>query len=314
MKKPTPIPGISWHTFPESAVIEGRDGRASISFGGIPVPVEDADFRAIDGGDPDYDMVGRGIYTALRANPECTWNTVYAGWLRDHYPHLLAELASHIIMLDQKDVDVSYLDRKINYMKVMALLEPDNPTLAAELGAACLDRGLRMSSLQQCTVMIYRAEKYLSLAAASSPQNIKARLQLAEARYLIGRYESAALVWKELLPCLDSSDGERLRARSERIDKGSLPKIPPVDYLEAIGVAFAFFQDAEYEECAAILADVLDDLVFVEEFPLPEVWHHLGICYQNMAMPKNAVECFNEALKRDPGFPDSKSALEALAC
>src|SRR5512140_1946714 len=121
MNIPTPIVGISWYTPTQSAVLDGRDGRASISFDGVPIPLLDADFKALgSGAEPDYDMVGRGIYAALRANPDCRWNSVYAGWLRDAYPHLLAELASHIIMLDHKDVDVTYLDRKINYMKVMA--------------------------------------------------------------------------------------------------------------------------------------------------------------------------------------------------
>jgi tetratricopeptide (TPR) repeat protein len=294
-------------------VIDGRDGRASVNFDGIPVPLENADFKALDGAAPDYDMVGRGIYTALRTNPDCQWNSVYAAWLRDAYPHLLAELASHILMLDHKDVDVLYLDRKINYMKIMALLDPGNHTLSAEIGAACLDRGLRMSSLQQCTVHLYRAEKYLTTAVDKAPGETLPLLNLAEVQYLLGRYEAAALSWEGLYSVLEKPESERLQLRSNRIREGKLPKIPPVDYLEAIGVAFESFQSGDYEECAAIIADVLDDLVFIEDFPMPEVWHHLGLCYQNLAMPKNAAECFEEALKRDPGYDDARKALEALA-
>jgi len=312
MNKPTAINGISWYTHPGSSVLEGRDGRAIISFDGIPVPLENADFKALAGAEPDYDMVGRGIYSALRANPDCSWNTVYAGWLRDAYPHLLAELASHILMLDHKDVDITYIDRKINYMKIMSLLDPENSDLTAEIGAACLDRGLRMSALQQCTVMIYRAEKYLSRAVEKSPDNIQARLRLAEVQYLIGRYELASKTWNDLHLSISGADSERLKNRSQRINEGKVPRIPPVDYLEAIGVAFGAFQSDDYEECAGILADVLDDLVFVEDLPMPEVWHHLGLCYQNMAMPKNAVECYEEALKCDPEFADSRNALNAL--
>lgn len=311
--KPSPITGITWHTPPRSAVLQGRDGRAVISFEGVTVPLLDADFKALEGGEPDYDMVGRGVYAALRTNPDCSGNALYAGWLRDAYPHLLGELASHIIMLDHKDVDVSYLDRKINYLKVMALLDPENSALTAEIGAACLDRGLSMSALQQCTVMIYRAEKFLAAAVEKSADNLQARVRHAEAQYLIGRYELAAAAWGELESLLDAGDSQRLKLRRERITGGGVPKIPPVDYLEAIGVAFGCFQSGDYEECAAILSDVLDDLVFVEDFPLPEVWHHLGLCYQNLAMPKNAVECFVEALRRDPEFTDARIALEALA-
>ena len=71
-------------------------------------------------------------------------------------------------------------------------------------------------------------------------------------------------------------------------------------------------RDAECLLVAKTRRDVLDDLVFVEEFSVPEVWHYLGICYQNLAMPVNARECFNQALARDPGFLDARNALEAL--
>ncbi|GAM11066.1 tetratricopeptide repeat protein [Geobacter sp. OR-1] len=313
MNRPTPITGITWYTPSPGTLLEGRDGRASILFDGIPIPLENADFKALAGAEPDYDMVGRGIYSALRTNPDCSCNTIYATWLRDAYPHLLAELASHILMLDHKEVDVSYLDRKINYMKVMFLLEPDNAGLAAEIGAACLDRGLRMSSLLQCTVMLYRAEKYLEMAVDKTPDDLNVRLRYAEVQYLLGRYENASRIWGELRPLIERPESERLLLRTERILAGKFPKIPPVDYLEAIGVAFACFQSGDVEECAAILADVLDDQVFIEDFPMPEVWHHLGLCYQNLAMPKNAAECFTEALNRDPGYDDARKSLDALA-
>src|SRR5512145_2309971 len=110
MNNPTPINGITYYLPPAGAGIEGRDGRASIRFEGVPVPLDTSDYEMLDGAGPDYDMVGRGIYTALRVNPDCAFNRMYAVWLRDAYPHLFAEMATHILMLDHKDVDVAYLD------------------------------------------------------------------------------------------------------------------------------------------------------------------------------------------------------------
>lgn len=312
MHKPTPIYGISWYKPEKSSVLESRDGRAVINFKGIPVPLENADFKDLAGAEPGYDMVGRGIYTALRTNPDCSWNTVYAEWLRDAYPHLLAELASHIIMLDNKDVDVKYLDRKICYMRIMALLEPDNASLASEIGAACLDRGTRMSALHQCTVMLYRAEKYLSIAVNLSPDDLQSRLRLAEVDYLIGRYDAAARIWNDLLDEMKGDDRERTNLRLKKISEGKVPRIPPVDYFEAVGVAFECYQSGAFEESSAILSDLLDDIVFVEDFPLPEVWHHLGLCYRNLAMPEKAKDCFNEALRLYPEFIECRNSLDAL--
>lgn len=293
--------------------MEARDGRVSLSFGDIPVPLTEEDHQALSGGEPDYDMVGRGIYFALRNNPDCVHGQVYAGWIRDAYPHHLAELANMIVMLDRKDVEVSYLDRKVNYLKIMALLEPDNPLLPAEIGATLLDRGLRMSALHQSTVMLYRAEAFLNRAREMSPSDVTVRARLGEVHYLLGHYAEAAGLWDELLQESGDDKTAHLAASRDMIRAGTLPRIPPVDYLEAVAVAFGYYQTGEFEECAAILNDVLDDLVFCERFPLPEVWYYLGQCYQNLAMPRNAEDCFSEALKRDPEYSEAREALAGMS-
>jgi len=295
-------------------VLEGRDGRVSIAFtDGIPVPLEEADHQKLDETGLGYDMVGRGIYLALRNNPDCVNSAIYAGWLRDAYPHYLAELASHILMLDNKDVEVSYLDRKINYLKVMALLQPDDPGILGQIGATFLDRGTRMSALHQSTVNLYRAETFLKRAVELNSSDATVKLHLGEVLYLLGRYQQASENWRDILPGLKGADAERLVARCAKVEGGAIPRVPPVDYLEAIGVAFGCYQGGDFEECAAILRDVLDDLAFCEEFPLPEVWYYLGLCFQNLAMPRDAEKCLREALQRDPGFTDAQQALTDLA-
>lgn len=293
--------------------MEARDGRVSLTFDDVPVPLTEEDHLALNGGAPDYDMVGRGIYLALRNNPDCAFGPVYAGWLRDAYPHHLAELANMIVMLDRKDVDVPYLDRKVNYLKIMTLLEPDNHLLPAEIGAVLLDRGLRMSALHQSTVMLYRAEAFLKRAHEMSPADDTVKARLGEVHYLLGHYGEAAGLWDELLQGSKDDKTAHLASSLDMIRAGRLPRIPPVDYLEAIGVAFGYYQTGEFEECAAILNDVLDDLAFCERFPLPEVWYYLGQCYQNLAMPRNAEDCFSEALKKNPDYSEAHEALAGMS-
>ena len=94
----------------------------------------DEDFLTIEGDSvPGYDMVGRGIYQALRQNPECTFAADYAAVLKEAYPHIISELGGQIIMLDAKEVDTPYLDRKINFLRIMSLFDPDNAGLHLEI-------------------------------------------------------------------------------------------------------------------------------------------------------------------------------------
>jgi tetratricopeptide (TPR) repeat protein len=170
-----------------------------------------------------------------------------------------------------------------------------------------------MSALHQSTVALYRAETYFKRSLEISPDDDTVKSRLAEVHYLLGHYEEAAGIWSGLADTAFGGSSGRRADRLARIKAGTTPRIPPVDYLEAIGVAFDCYQADDFEECAAILEDILDDIVFCEDFPLPEVWYYLGQCYQNLAMPRKAADCFGEALKLEPGYPEAKDALAGLS-
>lgn len=283
-----------------------------ISYGGTPIPLLEADYNAMEGVYPSYDAVGRGIYQALRINPDCAFGEDYAHLLKEAYPHFLSELASHILMLEKKDVEVTYLDRKINYLKIFALIEPDNPQFPLEIGLTLLDKGLRLSALHLATTSLYRAEEFLRRAFKLSPEDVNIRHHLGEVSYLLGRYDDAAFFWRGIISSLPAEEKEKLEGRMQRIGQGAIPMVPVVDYLEAIGVALDSHQQGEYEAAAAILQDILDDEIFREEFPLPEVWYVLGDCYKGLGMPRYAEDYLKEALTLNPDYAEAKSALEKL--
>ena len=133
--QPTILDGIIYFTPPNDYLLSGRDGRVALLWEGKPpIPLLEEDFAdAAASGAPDYDMVGRGIYQALRLNPDCIGGIEYAGVLKDAYPHIISELGGQIIMLDAKEVDAPYLDRKINLLKIMALLDQDNAGIPLEI-------------------------------------------------------------------------------------------------------------------------------------------------------------------------------------
>ncbi len=307
-----PIRGIRYYTPPATALLVARDGNVSIPYGGVPIPLLEEDFAALEESTPSYDAVGRGIYQALRANPDLPQAEHYARILKEGYPHIIAELGTHIIMLDKKDVEVSYIDRKISALRILALLEPENPHIPFQVGAALFDRGLRLSGLTDSTVIIYRAERYLRIAQQLDPENGELLNLLGEVLYCLGKYEDAASSWRGILPLLAESERLKLEGRLTRMAEGETPRVPVVDYLEAAGVAFDAYTREEYDEAAAILRDILDDQVFRSEFPVAEISFVLGSCYWRLAMPRDAEYYFRHALELRPEYEEAKEALKTL--
>jgi tetratricopeptide (TPR) repeat protein len=249
----------------------------------------------------------------LRANPDCVFGEKYARILQEGYPHYISEMASQILMLDKKEVDVAYLERKISYLKIFALIEPGNAGLLLEIGQSYMDKGLNLSALLQTTASLYRAEEFLRKAIRLSPDEQIISYRLGEVFYILGKYDDALSCWSGILDQKMACEGKDLAGRCERIEAGILPKVPVVDYLEAIGAAFDFHMNGEFAEAAGILYDVLEDDVFREEFPLPEISYVLGLCCSGMGMPRYAEDYFREALRMNPDYEDARSALDNLA-
>lgn len=307
----TPVDGIRYYIPAAECRIYGRDGKVDIPCNGLPLPLLEEDYQRLEGS-PGYDAVGRGIYHLLRANPDSTNALRYAEILKQGYPHLLAELASHMLMLHVKDVEVPYIDRKINYLKIFILLEPDNPRYPLEVGLALMEKGLRLSALHLSTASLYKSLDFLRKAEAMAPEDVEIQEQLGEVSFLLGKYEAATALWRRVAEKKGGEAGERLLARVKAVQAGHVPRVPAVDYLEAIGGAFALYEQGEYEEAAAILQDVFDDPVFAHDFPVPEVHYVIGMCCKELNMPRFAEESFNEALRLKPDYAEARRALEEI--
>ncbi|QEM70050.1 hypothetical protein FO488_19070 [Geobacter sp. FeAm09] len=292
----TPLDGISYFAPPAGYTLTGRDGRVAIPWDGKPpIPLLDEDLAAVKQGAPDYDMVGRGIYRALRLDPECAHAAEYAAVLGEAYPHIVSELGGQVIMLDAKEVDTPYLDRKITSLKILALLDPANAGLQAEIGRTFADRGARLAVLHQAVESWYGAEKHLKKALALDPSDGHAAYEYGEALYILGRYDQAAEVWAEALAGLAEGERARLETRIAAVLAGKVPLVPPLDYLTALSVALGERQAGRNDEAAAIIEDVLADPFFAEQFPMGEVYYLLGTCYQEMGMENEAAEAFRRS-------------------
>jgi len=288
---------IRYFTPPPDYVLTGRDGLVNIPWlGRPPIPLLGGDYLAVEaGGSPDYDMVGRGIYLALRHDPECASAAEYAGVLKEAYPHIVSELGGQIIMLEAKEVDSPYMDRKINFLKIMALLDPCNADLPLEIAHTLIDRGSCLSTLHQAVSSWYGAERYLKKSLELNPVNRHASYEYGEALYVLGRYERAAEVWSETLPLFESSERVRIENRIADILNCKIPMVPPLDYLTALSVAVDEHHVGHHDEAAAIIEDVLSDPVFAEQFPMNEVYFLLGACYQQIGLITEAAEAFKRS-------------------
>jgi tetratricopeptide (TPR) repeat protein len=295
--QPTKLEGIRYYTPPADYLLTGRDGMVRISWESKPpIPLLTDDYPAAElNGAPDYDMVGRGIYQALRQNPDCTFAADYATVLKEAYPHIISELGGQIIMLDAKEVDTPYLDRKINFLKIMALFDPENAGVHLEIARTLSDKGSRLSTLHQATSSWYGAEKALTKALELDPANLHAAYEYGEALYVLGRYEQAAAVWQDISAGLGISEQRKIEARIAAILAGKLPLVPPVDYLTAISVAVEAHHAGGNDDAAAIIEDVLADPVFAQQFPMNEIYYLLGTCYQEMGMAHEAAEAFKRS-------------------
>ena len=295
--QPTTLAGIKYFT-PESGYqLSGRDGLVAILWADKPpIPLLEEDYAVLDAAStPDYDMVGRGIYQILRLNPDCIGAAAYASILKEAYPHIISELGGQIIMLEAREVDTPYIDRKINFLKIMALIDPENAGLPLEIARAYVDKGSRLSSLQHAVPSWYSAEKQLKIAVNLNPVDRHAAYEYGEALYVLGRYDQAAEVWSELITLLEPAERARVEARIAAILAGKLPAVPPLDYLTALAVAVEQHGNGFSDDAAAIITDVLADAVFAEQFPLNEVYYLLGTCYQEIGMMAEAAEAFKRS-------------------
>lgn len=282
--EPTPLKGIDYFQPPAGYRITGRDGRVDILWE-FPIPLTESDYRVVlEQGGPSYDQVGQGMYQALRQNPDCTYAVDYARVLQSGYPHIIAEIGGEVIILDAREVETPYLDHKISLLKIMLLLEQKNAGLWREIGRILMEKGSRMEASHLAVQSWYGAEKHLSRSLELEPDDLHTTYQLGETHYVLGHYEEALALWESILERFAEQERRSIEARINAIRKGELPKVPAVDYLTALSMAFEQHQEEQFYEAAAIVEDVLADAVFCAQFPMAGVYHFLEQCYRAVNM------------------------------
>lgn len=252
---------------------------------------------------PSADAIGRGAYDYLRQFPDCPNNVVYAELLRDAFPHYLADLGAQIVMLENKEVDAPYVRRKMAYLKILLLLEPDNGGLLQRLGMVCYELGLMFNELRHCRGHLLAAMGYLQRSLRRLPGNLTSLNYLGQIDYLLGDYPAAVRGWRAVVAQLeDGSAREALAARIARTEKQGFPDHPPIDDLEAIGEAMERYGNGDFHGAGMILAKLEEEGTVPAEFPSPEFYYLLGMCRDKEGDAAGAFEAFDKALELAPDY------------
>ncbi len=276
----------------------------------LPLPVHK---ELLIDGHPSDAAIGQGLYDFLRQFPDCPHNQEYAGLLRDAYPHFLADMGAHILMLQNKDVDGHYVRRKLSYLKILALLEPENAGLKQSIGMTCYDLAMTFSEFGQVRQHLLGAFKYLRDALRLQPDSAFLCNYLAQTNYLLGDFPAALQLWRRMVEALPAGEARAtLVNRIAAIEAGELPDHPPVDDLEQVGLALACFGNRELGTACEIMERLEEEGTILREFPSPEFYYFLGICRSRTGDAGGAFAAIEAALELDPEHGQALAAREQL--
>jgi len=275
----------------------------------IPLPINNAEMD----GEPTDNAVGEGLYDYLRQFPDCLHNTEYAELLRDGYSHFLADLAAHVVMLDKKEVDPAYVLRKLTYLKILRLLEPDNTGLLWQLSQGFYTLGMTFTELPQVRHHLLNAMRYGQDLLKNQPTDQAALNLLAEVDILFGDYPSAISKLRRLLESLDDQAlAARIKARLESCIEVGFPDHPLVDDLECLGEAMQLYAAKDYRHAKHLLERLEEDDYFVGELTSADFLCLLGMC-RNMTNDRaGAFDALTKALEMAPDHEQAREVLESI--
>jgi len=276
----------------------------------LPLPLKR---KFLNGEAPSVDAIGSSIYDYLRQFPDCAHNRQYAELLRDAWPHYLADLGAMALMLDHKEVDPPYVKRKINALKILALLEPENAGLHQQIGMACFHLALNYQEMSASRQHLQQALKHLHLALAQQPGDMASLNLLGQTDFLLGDYPAAVRSWRQLHDRLAPSPArEALAARLERVNQAGMPDHPLVEELEAVGQALELCGEERFAEARSLLDYLEEQGELPRELPAAEFYYLLGICRERTGEPAGAFDAYRRALELDSSCEPARDGIERI--
>jgi tetratricopeptide (TPR) repeat protein len=294
---------------PVDRVIHVGPDQKPVALPQVPLPIK---LKDMDNA-PGDNAVGEGVYDYLRQFPDCLHNADYAKLLRDGYAHFIADLAAHIVMLDKKEVDPAYVFRKLTYLKILRLLEPDNAGLLWQLSQGFYGLAMTFTELPQVRRHLLNAMRYGQDLLKLQPDDQAALNLLAEVDILFGDYPAAINKFRRLLAVLpEQKTAERIEDRLESCIKIGFPGHPLVDDLENIGEAMQLYAAQDYRPATQLLERLEEDTYFISELKSADFLCLLGMCRRKAGDRGGAFDALSQALEIAPDHVLARETLESI--
>jgi hypothetical protein len=296
------------------AILVGAD-RQAVPLPQVPLPIKVAVMAGLenDGECPDDNAVGEGVYDYLRQFPECLNNKEYAELLRDGYAHFLADLAAHVVMLDKKEVDPAYTFRKLTYLKILRLLEPDNAGLLWQLAQGFYDLGLTFTELHQVRRNLLDSMRFGQNLLKLKADDPAALNLLAEIDIIFGDYPTATTRLQRLLEIItDEPKKKQIKARLETCLEVGFPDHPLLDDLECIGAAMQLYAAKDYPLATELLERLEENTYFLSELKSADFFCLLGMCRIKTDDRAGAFDALSKSLEMAPDHEQARKILESI--
>ena len=300
---------VFWVPAKGSEVLSGAD-RYPVALPEFPLPLHRT---ANSDTGPSDAAIGQGVYDYLRQFPECSGNTLYAELLRDAYPHFITDLASQAVMLDAKQVEPAYVARKLTYLKILRLLEPQNCGLLRQLCRGYFELALEFSELARCRQHLREAMRFGQELLALDPEDAHALSLLAEIDLLFGDLPAAAGKWRRLAAQVsDPLVHERIAARMVAGSFDECPESALVDDLEAVAEAMRLHALGDDAQAVSVLERLEEAGRLTTTLPSADFYWLLGVCRQRCGDVGGAVRALHQAMELEPGHAAAQQALASL--
>jgi len=277
----------------------------------IPLPILGKDSE--ENQKPSERAIGEGLNSYLRRFPDCPHAADFAKILKQAFPFHVSDLGSEIILLDVKQVNPDFVREKINMLKVLALMEPNNFGVLQRIGTTYYELALVYSELMHVRQEMGAARLWLEKARRVRSDDLENLNYLAQICYFSGGYPQAKLYWRIISDNLEEGAAKtELLKRIDRIENNQLPPQPVIASLEQVGVAMEHYSVEEYAEACTIMDQLEEEGSLPQELPNPEFFYFLGLCREQNNQSAGAFEAFSKALELDPQYQVAQEAIERL--
>lgn len=297
---------ILWRP-PTGTMLEVGADNLQVELSEFPLPVLRA---GLADEAPTTVQIGQGLYDYLRQFPDCVGGSVYAGLLREVFPHFLSDLAAHAVMLDAKELESSYVVRKLTCLKILRLADPTNTGLLRQLSRGYFDLALDFAELAACRRHLLEAMRFGQELLKIEPDDPQALTLLAEIDVLFGDTPAAVGKWRRLLAALaDEEIAGKVAARMATLMQQGHPEVALVDELESVAAAMQLHLRGDHRGAVAILEKIEEQGRLPKELPSANFYCLLAYCRRGCGDSRGAVVALHKALEIEPGHLAATAAL-----